>query len=379
MYMGVKIIDAHVHNSRQVDAGYLAGFLERTGTDMACINCVQHSRCVSITPQALALKKLFPGRFYVFTGLDMSEYYLHPDSIGEHFVSFTQRMIAAGCDGIKMLEGKPQMRKMYPVPDFDAECWEPFWAWCEENGVPIMWHVNDPENFWDFEHAPAFAIAQGWLYDDSYVNNEAQYTQVLNVLARHPSLKICFAHFFFMSAQLDRLAGIMEKYKNVRVDLTPGIEMYENFSADLQSTRAFFDKYHDRILYGTDIGGRCVLMGEHKEFDDAENLRRPEIVREFLTGESELEIASDGHFLINRPSFIMRPLALRGERLSAILGENFARFAGAAPRAVSDSAVLEECARLRRLMSTLSAHINGFDPDYSVLDYAESIFGIKQQ
>ena len=172
---------------------------------------------------------------------------------------------------------------------------------------------------------------------------------------------------------------VMEKYKNVRVDLTPGIEMYENFSADLQSTRAFFERYHDRILYGTDIGGRCVLMGEHKEFDDAENLRRPEIVREFLTGESEIEIASDGHFLINRPSFIMRPLALRGERLSEILGENFARFAGAAPRAVSDSAVLEECARLRKLMPTLSAYINDFAPDYSVLDYAESVFGIKQQ
>lgn len=82
------------------------------------------------------------------------------------------------------------------MPDFDAPCWEPFWAWAEEAGVPFMWHVNDPENFWDAAHAPAFAVAQGWLYDDSYINNEAQYAQVLSVLARHPRLRIVFAHFF---------------------------------------------------------------------------------------------------------------------------------------------------------------------------------------
>ena len=97
---------------------------------------------------------------------------------------------------------------------------------------------------------------------------------MLSVLARHPRLRIVFAHFFFMSAQLDRLSGILDRYENVSVDLTPGIEMYENFSAAPERARAFFVRYADRIIYGTDIGGRCVLMGEDKAFDEAENLRR---------------------------------------------------------------------------------------------------------
>ena len=379
MYNGIKIIDAHTHNAQQFDPEYFAAFLARTGTDAACVNTVAHSRCISLTPQALALKELFPGRFYVFGGLDMSEYYLHPETLGEHMAAYGRRLLEMGCDGIKMLEGKPQMRKMYPVPDFDAPCWEPFWAWAEEAGIPFMWHVNDPENFWDREHAPAFAVAQGWLYDGSYVNNEAQYAQVLNVLARHPRLKLIFAHFFFMSAQLDRLAGILERFSGVCVDLTPGIEMYENFSAAPDASRAFFDRFHDRILYGTDIGGRCILMGEHKEFDEAENLRRPEIVREFLTLDGETEIASDGHFLIGRPAFTMRGLGLRGDRLAEILGTNFTRAAGTAPRPVCGGDVLAECARLRRLMPVLGAKLPGFVPEFSVIEYAEKIFAKKMR
>ena len=104
--------------------------------------------------------------------------------------------------------------------------------------------------------------------------------------------------------------------------------MYENFSAAPERARAFFARYADRIIYGTDIGGRCVLMGEDKAFDEAENLRRPEIVRAFLTLTGEEEVASDGHFLIKRPPFTMRGPGLSDAALSAVLGGNFARLAG---------------------------------------------------
>lgn len=374
MINGIQICDAHVHCARQLDPARMARFLSDTGTDMASINAVAHSRCISLVPQALAYKRQWPGRFYVFASLDMSEYFLHPDTLGVELSRYAARMRAAGCDGIKLLEGKPQMRQKYPIPDFDAACWEPFWAWAEEAGIPLMWHVNDPESFWDAENAPAFAVAQGWLYDESYVNNEAQYAQVLNVLTRHPALKVIFAHFFFMSAQLDRLSAILDRFENVYVDLTPGIEMYESFSADIARTRDFFARYGTRIVYGTDIGGRCVLMGEGKAFDAAENLRRPEIVRQFLSDAGEHLISSDGHFLIARPSFTMRGLGLDKEALAAILGANFIRLCGGAPKAVDGGAVRKECARLRLRMEELSSACPGFCPDTSIVEYAENIF-----
>ncbi len=370
----IKVVDCHVHVSAQTDINYLAGFLTGTGTDMANIVACSHSRCISLVPQAIMMKAVYPGRFYAFAAPDLSAYYLHADDLGEHMALYGQSLMELGCDGIKMLEGKPQMRRKFPIPDFDLPVWEPFWAWAEESGVPFVWHVNDPESFWDASKAPSFAISQGWLYDDSYVNNEAQYRQVLTVLERHPKLKIIFAHFFFMSAQLKRLSAILDRFDNVMVDLTPGIEMYENFSRDRAQALEFFARYGKRICYGTDIGGRCVLMGEHKRFDPRENTRRPQVVREFLAGKDEREIRSDGHYLVNNPAFIMRPLSLDGEALADILGGNFTRQAGGIPRPVNAKAMLEECSRLRKVMEEMRRKVPGFSPDFSVIEKAEMFF-----
>lgn len=376
MFNGIKIIDGHVHPSESFCGSDVFSFFAAHSpvTDAISLCTVAHSRYLSLTPSALAVKAAHPESTYVFSALDMSEYYLHPDTLGEHMAECGERLIAMGCDGIKMLEGKPQMRKMHPIPDFDAPVWEPFWAWAEENRVPILMHVNDPENFWDAANAPAFAVQQGWLYDDSYVNNEAQYAQILAVLSRHPRLCISFAHFFFMSAQLGRLAAILDEYQNVRVDLTPGIEMYENFSRDIDAARDFFARYQKRIIYGTDIGGRCVLMGEGRAFDTAENFRRGEIVRRFLAGTEPCEIASDGHFLVNRPAFTLHPLALGGDALADLLSRNFERFGGTAPRAVNAAAVRRECALLRREMAAMEAAVPSFVGITAQIELAEKFF-----
>ena len=369
----MRIIDCHVHASAQTDVNYLAGFLTGTGTEMANILACSHSRCVSLVPQVLMMKALYPDRFYAFAAPDLSAYYLHPDDLGTAMAEYGRRLMVMGCDGIKMLEGKPQMRKKYPVPDFDLPIWEPFWTWAEKNEVPFVWHVNDPDTFWDIEKAPSFAVSQGWLYDDSYVNNELQYAQVLRVLAHHPKLKIIFAHFFFLYDQLERLSGILDRFENVMVDLTPGIEIYEALSVNTEA-KAFFRKYGKRICYGTDIGGRCVLMGEERAFDAKENTRRPKLVRAFLSSEEDEEIRSDGHYLVNNPAFILRPLGLEEDALADIMGENFFRFVGGLPKSVKGGAILSECERLRRVMDEMERKVPGFFPDSSVIEKTVNFF-----
>ena len=367
----IKITDAHVHYFPQMPAvsvsgnqtcpnpDFLADFLTRTGTDSAVIQAIAHTQCVSLIPGALGMKTRCPNRFFVFGAPDAT-LYSHPNtthtsdnftdrrwssatpapSIGTLQRDFLRLTLEAGCDGIKLLEGKPQMRKTYPIPDFDSPDWEPFWSWIEEEQLPVMIHVNDPEIFWTPD-ASDWVKHQGWHYDETFVNNEAQYTQILNVLSRHPELKICFAHFFFMSAQLERLDGIMSRFPNVMVDLTPGIEMYENFSKDIVKTKQFFEKYHDRIVYGTDIGGRCILTNEGEPFNEKENLRRPEIVRRFLTSAADLLIEPDGNFIHDRAPFTMHCLDLPRNRLEEILNLNIRRFIGSEPKPVNPAKLSE--------------------------------------
>lgn len=350
MFKNIEVIDCHVHNSNNLTIDYLNDFLNRTPIDRANILACLSTKSLSLVPKALRIKEKYPDRFFVFACPDISAYFLNESNLGEYLKNYISNLLNMGCDGVKLLEGKPQMRKMFNIPDFDHILWEPLWAYLEEEKIPILFHVNDPEEFWDINIAPDFAVKEGWLYDETFINNEVQYTQVLNVLKRHPKLRICFPHFFFMSRHLDRLSNILESYKNVMIDLTPGIEMYENLSNSYDETLKFFYKYHDRIMFGSDIGGRCVLgKAEERAFDELENLRRPEIVLDFLSSDKEICIESDGHYIIDRPSFIMRCLNLPHNILEEILGKNFLKFVGESKKINLNSVLLEEEYEKKRL------------------------------
>ena len=150
--------------------------------------------------------------------------------------------------------------------------------------------------------------------------------------------------------------------------------MYENFSCNYENTAAFFAKYHDRIVYGTDIGGRCILTNEGEPFNEAENLLRPRIVQDFLTMTGEKQIVSDGNFLHDRAPFQMRGLGLPEDRLREILGENIRRLIGGEPKPVDPDKVLELCARLREKMVVMTGIDPEYRPDVSQVENAERWF-----
>lgn len=373
MYKGHRIIDGHVHYTLDIDPEYYISLLDATGTDMANIAVIRHGDRVSCTPEALVLKHMRPDRFYVSGSLDPSLYYRGGEDMGAGLAEHARRALACGCDGIKLLEGKPQLRRALPIPDFDAPCWEAFWSFAEEEQIPILWHVNDPECFWDASAVPVWAKAQGWLYDGSYVNNEAQYAQVQRVLERHGGLRVTLAHFYFMSARLPRLGELLARFPKLMTDLTPGIEMYENFSA-AQEARRFFEDFGDRIIYGTDTGSRFVYNAPGRPFNERENLRRPELVRDFLFESGPLPVSADGDFIVGRPDFDMRCLGLSGDRLDAILSGNFLRFVGGGPRPVDVGRTLEECARLRAIPTLTAEGYPTLRPDVTGLTLAEKYF-----
>lgn len=329
MYKGHRVVDGHVHYCAALPAEEFAEFLEGSGTDMANVAVISRGTDAPDADGALRLKELYPGRFFVCGGLDTEIYRRGGGDMGRRLAAHVRGLAARGCDGIKMLEGKPQLRRAFPIPDFDLPCWEPYWTLLEEEQIPLLMHINDPASFWDRENVPEWAAKMGWSYDESYINNEEQYRQILTVLSRHPGLRVTFAHMFFMSESLGRLGDILDRYPNVMTDLTPGIEMYDAFSARPEETRAFFETYHDRIIYGTDIGSRFVYgNAAGKPFDRKENTRRHEIVRDFLFGKEPVTVGCDGHFVHDRPEFVMAPLGLEGERLDEILSGNFLRFIG---------------------------------------------------
>lgn len=373
----MTFLDCHIHYAMPLNPKDLIDVMEYTNTDAANLVIVPHRERVSSVPDALMVKHMYPGKFYVFSSLDVTKYFMSNKTVGKKFVKHIKNMIACGCDGVKMIEGKPELRRTIPIPDFDKSVWEPFWQYAEESEIPILWHVNDPEEFWDPEKIPAWAKSQGWLYGKETINNEVQYLQVLNVLERHPKLRIIFAHFFFMSAQLERLASILNQYPNISIDLTPGIEMYINMSSNQEAAKKFFHQYQDRILYGTDIGARSVLGVGGKQISLEESRNRSMLVRSFLMGSTDVIVKADGNFLIGTEDFTLKGLSLPDSILTKIFSENFFNMVGRNPRLVSPRKVIAECRHIKLLIKIMSLIDKKVKPDYSCANQVIKYFKSK--
>ena len=369
-------LDAHIHFSHPMDPEELIRIMDKTGTKQADLVLVPSRQRLTSVPEAMVAKARFPGRFYVFTSLDVSEYFIHGKTVGASMARFVERMRRLGCDGLKLIEGKPNMRRMFPLKPFNDPVWDPLWDYAEKTALPILWHVNDPETCWDPEKAPKHIRMAGELYDETYINNEVQYREMEDILTRHPKLKVCFAHLFFMSAQLPRLAALLDRFPNMMVDITPGLEIYVNLSKNQETARSFFEKYQDRIIYGTDIGSRCVLGPA--ALDERESLARVDLIDGLFDPDTDRILEEDGAYLINTEPFRQRGFALSDEAKEKLYGGNFRRFAGDAPRPVVPRLVKKECRRIGITLKIMSFMDKGLTPDYSVSKNAAAFFDKKK-
>lgn len=344
----MKRFDSHIHYAVTLDDAAFDRILEQSGTEVCALQCIHQRGIYSTVPDTLRYKAGKPrGTVYVQGSLERTAYiaFEHDErGMGKSLVRQANALLKAGCDGIKLLEGKPDIRRAFPIPDFDAPAWEPFWELAESREIAVTMHVNDPEDFWDEAKINPYARSEGWFYGPETVNNEEQYRQMGEVLRRHPGLKLQLAHFYFFSAQLPRMAELMRTYSNVRIDLTPGIELYINLARNISGARAFFEEFSTRILYGTDMGSRATIAEPPRPVDVQESLARVQVITEFLERTGRYTLVPDGKYLFNIEPEPMEGLGLAEDMLRKIYYENAMNFFGAVPREVD----LEFTERLER-------------------------------
>ncbi len=362
------LLDCHIHYADMNLIDNLIQVCDTLSIQRLNIVCTPHQQRLSLVLDALHLKAHYPERVFVFGGLDVSLYFREPQRVGNALAENVELLIQAGCDGIKMIEGKPDMRKMLPIPAFDSPLMAPFWAKLEELQFPVLMHINDPEEFWNASRIPPWAMERGWFYGDgSFINNEVQYSQILNVLAQFPNLKIIFAHFFFLSQQLPRLAEILDRFPQVHIDLTPGIEMYQNFSRNTTEVKKIFHQYQDRILFGTDIGAKALLSTPDLGIEQQESRERVELIRQFLEFDGPFDLNPQDGFLFGKPNQTFTGLGLPETILEKIYFRNFEALVGLKPRPVNPGVIVKFCAQLEQMIQLQGSSQPGVpgDPSYA--------------
>ena len=339
------IVDGHVHMGKSSDEGAMLAIREATGIDKMALVSIQNPATGAGLAQSLYMKARHPDRFYVFAGLNhahkLSGDRVTTTSLAEQVEDFAR----IGCDGIKMIEGKPTSRQRMDVPMTDPY-YADYWACVEELGTPIVCHVNDPEEFWDPARTPGWAKERNWGYGPDDVEKEQLYAEMDKVLDRHPRLQIILAHFYFLSADLPRAARFFDEHPAVSFDLAPGIEMLYNLSRDVDASRAFFSKYADRIVFGTDLSSGQTLE---------EGRIRAGLVFRWLESADTFRVLEAADFLLGPPEDgIIRGMSLPDDVLSTIYRDNWHRLVGPEPRPLDVDQAAQACERLAALAEALS-------------------------
>ncbi|HHV96077.1 MAG TPA: amidohydrolase family protein [Clostridiaceae bacterium] len=329
----VKITDSHVHIGSIKHFNFLDKYLKDYGIEninLVSLACKGHEAIAQNLICAL-YKLLYPDNVYAYGSL-MYPYYPLDDKIPDeyNFVEQVEKLMAIGFDGIKMLEGKPTLRKKISVP-LDSPIFDNYYSYLEEQKIHVIFHVADPETFWVKETAPSFALEKGWFYGNgTFPEKETIYKEIDGILNKFPNLRITFAHFYFLSNFPERAEEFLNRWKNVSLDVTPGREMYDNFSKRTEVWRDFFTKHQNRIVFGTDMEASMFQGGPS---DIINTMRR------FLE--------TDDKF--NNWGFEIKGLKLDQAVVEKIYSKNFESYAGSTPKRINTDVLLDECLRIKNL------------------------------
>jgi predicted TIM-barrel fold metal-dependent hydrolase len=129
------------------------------------------------------------------------------------------------------------------------------WAACGALGIPVAIHVSDPEAFFlptdrfnerfeELNNHPDWSF-----YGRDFPSNQELLEARNRVLARHPKTQFILLHVGNDAENLAYVSGCMDRFANVTVEL--GARIGE-LGRQPRAARKFFDKYQDRILFGTD-------------------------------------------------------------------------------------------------------------------------------
>ena len=120
---------------------------------------------INHNPALIHLKALYPDKAYLSGGLDFVQVMADQEHMSDILADQVRTLKAIGFDGLKLIEGKPTARRRMNVP-LDAPKYEGMWSALEALETPAVYHVADPEEFWDADRLPERARSRGQFYGD---------------------------------------------------------------------------------------------------------------------------------------------------------------------------------------------------------------------
>lgn len=137
----------------------------------------------------------------------------------------------------------------------DDPMWFPIWETCGQLGLPIIMHTADPMAFFDpigpeNERFEELLRHPDWsFYGDQFPSRESLLEDRNRIIEKFADTKFIGAHVANSSEDLTTVGQWLDRYPNLSVEIASRIG---ELGRQPFTTKAFFEKYQDRILFGTD-------------------------------------------------------------------------------------------------------------------------------
>lgn len=293
------------------------------------------------------LDKAHPTRFATFALVNFAG--IDDDDWSEREASRLAESFRQGAKGLKIdkrlgLIYRYKDGKVMPVDDPKLDA---IWATCGKHQKPVVIHVSDPAAFF----TPLDRFNERWhelnehpnwlFFGDQFPKREDILAQLHRVIERHPKTTFVNTHFGNNAEDLAAVAEKLDKYPNMYVDFDARIS---ELGRAPYSSRRFFLKYQDRILFGTDTTPRRDAF---------------RIYYRFLETDDEYFNCAASHHL--QGFWMIYGLYLPDEVLENIYHKNAERVLGLSPRPEGNKTAVElkPVGQVLRVRSTEDFDVTG--------------------
>ena len=198
-----------------------------------------------------------PGRFYTFTEPSYASF-KEPD-YPKLQAQAIERAHRDGGRGLKILKTLGlYLRENITTGSLvkiDDVRFDPMWDACGQFNLPVAIHISDPiafftptdrfnERYEELNNHPDWSF-----YGGDFPSNDELIATRNRVIARHPKTQFVVLHCGNFAEDLQNVSANLDRYPNMFVDIAARIG---ELGRQPRTARKFFDKYQDRILFGTD-------------------------------------------------------------------------------------------------------------------------------
>lgn len=218
--------------------------------------------------KAAAYAARYPDRFVLFVKPDFAAAVSDERGLEAGIadqVKWMEEAVRLGAQGVKISKslGMGQRTRDGQLLAVDDPRLDPIWQTAGKLGLPVLIHTGDPEAFFREpdgrnERYEEMLRNPKWVRYGKEPSLEELFGQRERLLARHPGTNFIGAHFGMQEDDLSQVAALLDRFPNYYVDTAAVVHA---LGRQPVTARRFFQRYPDRILFGSDGGYGLVADG----------------------------------------------------------------------------------------------------------------------